>query len=463
MDPSTHSGREIADEIDLEARISPPTATPESSLPGPQTGTPLAGLESSEERIHGRAPTIIRALQHPDYRNFWIGNFLSNIGTWMQNVAEGWLVLQLSNSPFWLGMVGFAATFPVTVFTIFGGVVADRVNKKRLLFTTQTVMMLCAFYLAFSTFFKFISVEQIVIVAFISGTAMALNAPAYQALVPRLLPREDLSNGIALNSAQFNMSRVLGPALGGFAMRLLGIAGNYFLNSLSFVAVLIALTRIDYHDEPKPKEEQARIIDDLRDGFRYVFGDPKMGPMVTVVTVMSLLVFPYISFLPLFARNILNIGEPGLGMLMASSGVGAFIAAAIIAQQRTVKNRGEIIMRAGLCYCVAIIVFALSKIVWLSMLTQFGAGLSMLFMVANVNTSLQHLSSDEMRGRVMAIYATAFLGLVPIGSLVAGALAHRIATPFVIAGMSALALVIFIIVYFAKPELRTPGEATVAS
>lgn len=425
----------------------------ENALAGPPSGTPLEGLDQDHLKPH-TGPALIRALQHPDFRNFWMGNFLSNTGTWMQNVAEGWLVLQLSNSPFWLGMVGFAATFPVTVFTIFGGVIADRVNKKRLIFITQTVMMFCAFYLAIMTWFKRITVVEIVLVAFISGTAMALNSPAYQALVPKLVPREDLSNAIALNSAQFNMSRVLGPALGGYAMRLLGIAGNYFLNALSFVAVLIALSRIDYHDDIEPKANPTPILDDLRAGLRYVFGNPIMGPMITVVTVMSLLVFPYISFLPLFARNVLHVGETGLGTLMAVSGIGAFLAAIIIAQQKSVANRGEVIMRAGIAYCVSIILFALSPIFWFSLLMQFTAGMSMVLMAANVNTALQHRSSNEMRGRVMSIYATAFLGLVPLGSLFAGALGRILHPPYVIAGMSSLALVVFIYIYFAKPEMR---------
>ncbi len=446
------------DPIESIARdnISPPALAAENAVVGPVGGTPLEGIR--EKDFHSSSPMIIRALQHPDFRNFWMGNFLSNIGTWMQNVAEGWLVLQLSNSAFWLGMVGFAATFPVTVFTIFGGVVADRVNKKRLIFVSQSVMMLCALYLAGMTYFKLITVGQIVIVAFISGTAMALTSPAYQALVPRLVPKEDLSNAIALNSAQFNMSRVLGPALGGFAMRLIGIAGNYFLNSISFVAVLIALTRIDYHDEIEKKEVPTRIVDDLRAGFRYVFSHPKMGPMVTLVTILSLLVFPYISFLPLFARNVLHVGEQGLGLLMACSGIGAFFAAVLIAQQSSVGSRGEIIMRAGIVYCASIIVFALSQRFLLSLAMMFISGGAMIFMAANVNTELQHISSNEMRGRVMSIYATAFLGLVPLGSLFAGALGHKLHAPNVIAGMSSLALLLFLYVYVTRPEMRSRGQ-----
>src|ERR1051326_683961 len=189
-------------------------------------------------------PRMARALRHRDFRLFWTGNFLSNIGTWMQNIAQGWLVLRLTNSAFWLGVVGFAASFPILLFALIGGVIADHVNKRKLLMITQSAMMTFAFAMAVLTWLHVINVQTIVLLALGTGIAMSLNTPSYQALVPQLLPREDLTNGIALNSAQFNMSRVIGPTLGGFAMALVGEGGNFFLNGLSFLAVLIALTRI---------------------------------------------------------------------------------------------------------------------------------------------------------------------------------------------------------------------------
>src|SRR4029077_3495820 len=196
-------------------------------------------------------PRIARALRHRDFRLFWTGNFLSNIGTWMQNIAQGWLVLQLTNSAFWLGVVGFSASIPILLFALIGGVIADHVNRRKLLMVTQSIMMLSAFTMAGLAYTK-INVKEIVLLAFVTGIAMSLNTPSYQALVPQLVPREDLTNAIALNSAQFNMSRVLGPTLGGFAMAIVGVAGNFFLNGLSFLAVLIALTRIRYAEPAAP-------------------------------------------------------------------------------------------------------------------------------------------------------------------------------------------------------------------
>ena len=268
-----------------------------------------------------RFPQVARALRNPNFRLFWSGNFLSNIGTWMQNVAQGWLVLLLSgNSAFWLGVVGFAGSIPFLFFTLFGGVIADRVDKRRLLLVTQTVMMLLAFLLASLAWLKVITVWEVAAIAFCNGLAMSMNAPSYQALVPRLVKREDLTNAIALNSAQFNMSRILGPTLGGYAMVLLGVAGNFFLNGLSFLAVLWALTRIDYPQEKRARHES--MLSSLRGGFAYLNSEPQMRVLIWMTAAVSLLGLPFLTFIPYFAKIQLHAGESGLGWLLAASGGG---------------------------------------------------------------------------------------------------------------------------------------------
>jgi len=283
-------------------------------------------------------PRIARALRHRDFRLFWAGNFLSNIGTWMQNVAQGWLVLQLTNSAFWLGVVGFAASFPILLFALIGGVIADHVNKRKLLMATQSAMMLFAFIMAALAYFKVITVHEIVLLALGTGIAMSLNTPSYQALMPQLVPREDLTNAIAINSAQFNMSRVLGPTIGGFAMALVGVAGNFFLNGLSFLAVLIALTRIKYV-EPAVHQE-GHLWEKMKQGFAYVFRHSAMSSLVLMVAIGSLLAIPYLTFVPYFARDVLGSDEPGLGILMACSGAGAFLGAITIAYVTLIRRRG---------------------------------------------------------------------------------------------------------------------------
>jgi MFS family permease len=397
-------------------------------------------------------PRMVRALRNPDFRLFWAGNFLSNIGTWMQNVAQGWLVLELSNSAFWLGVVGFAASAPMLVFTLIGGVIADQVDRRRMMMRTQAAMMLFAFVLAALTWFKVINVGEIVLLAFATGTAMSLMAPSYQAMVPQLVPREDLTNAIALNSAQFNLSRVVGPTLGGFAMAWFGVAGNFFLNGLSFLAVLIALSRIRY--APPAAENSAKMMDRLSEGFRYVLSQRQMTSLITLVGVVSILGFPYLIFMPLFARDVLHVGERGLGLLMAASGVGAFLAATTLAWQGDVKHGGRRVAASAAVFYVAVIAFSFSTNFFLSTLLQMVAGYSMILMVASTNTLLQHLAADEMRGRVMSIYATAFLGFAPVGSLIAGAIAGTVSAPYAIAGMCALGLVCTGFLYGTRKELR---------
>jgi len=399
-----------------------------------------------------RWPQVVRALRHPNFRLFWSGNFLSNIGTWMQNVAQGWLVLTLTNSAFWLGVVGFAGSIPFLLFTLFGGVVADRVNKRRLLLITQSVMMLLAFTLATLTWLKVITVWEVVVLSFLNGMAMAMNAPSYQALVPRLVPREDLTNAIALNSAQFNMSRILGPTLGGYAMAAVGMAGNFFLNGFSFLAVLFALLRIRY-----PEQEQRRhpgYLTSLRQGFGYLRGQPQMLVLVWMTAVASLLAIPFLTFIPFFAKVQLHAGESGLGWLLAASGLGAVLGAVTVAYLGTLRHRGRVVVIAGMFFFASIAGFCYSQSFLLSQGLALVEGYSAILMISSFNVAIQHLSSDEMRGRVMSIYATSFLGLPPLGALMAGEMSRHIPTGHALAAMAALAAVIYIGIYLFSQPLR---------
>ena len=412
---------------------------------------PNAGLAGDEATVI-HFPRIARALRHRDFRLFWAGNFTSNVGTWMQNVAQGWLVLKLSNSAFWLGMVGFASSVPILFFALIGGVIADHVNKRKLLMVTQSIMAISAFAMAFLTWRHWITVDWITLLALVTGIAMSLNTPSYQALVPTLIPREDLTNAIGLNSAQFNMSRVIGPTLGGFAMSLLGEAGNFFLNGLSFLAVIVALTQIHYGQADSPLEGQ--LWRKLKEGFGYVFSHRQMSPLVVLTAVCSLLAVPYLIFIPYFARDVLRTGETGLGILMACSGVGAFFGAATIAHLGNLRRRGFFVVRAGTGFFASIFFFTFSRNFYLSGFLLMCAGYFMITMVATINSLLQHLSDDAMRGRTMSIYSTAFLGLPPIGSLIAGLLSHKFTPSHVIAGMAAMALVGSLTVFAGNVELR---------
>jgi len=439
----------------------------------------------------------------------------------MQNIAQGWLVLKLTNSAFWLGLVGFCSSIPILFFALIGGVIADHVNKRKLLMGTQSAMMTFAFTMAVLTWLHVIRVGTIALLALGTGIAMSLNTPSYQALFPQLLPREDLTNGIALNSAQFNMSRVIGPTLGGLAMAAVGEGGNFFLNGLSFLAVLIALTRINYHDSalagdadvahsndardfnssdadvlaadealfsrrrgaqapgsperadfarsgveaPSPAVEKVKpggiwagrklgIWEKMKEGFRYVAAHSEMSSLILLVSIGSLLAIPYLTFVPYFARDVLHTGESGLGLLMACSGAGAFLGAVTIAWATHLRRRGLFVVRGSLGFCASIISFTFSRNFYLSGFLLMAAGYCMIITIATINSLLQHLAADHMRGRVMSIYSTAFLGFPPIGCLVAGSLSHVFFAPHVIAGMCSLACGGAIAVYVNKEGLR---------
>lgn len=428
----------------------------EQVAPGFGLAAPVAALASSVE-IDGpgedsRFPRMVIALRHRDFRLFWSGNLLSNIGTWMQNIAQGWLVLELTNSPFWLGVVGFASTIPILLLALVGGVIADHMDKRRLLIITQSAMMVFAFTMAVLAWLRIINVNEITLLAMGTGIAMAINTPTYQALVPQLVPRRDLPNAIALNAAQFNMSRVVGPTLGGFAMALVGVAGNFFLNGLSFLAVIFAIKQIRY-GRNAPMEE-GRFWQKLKQGFVYVFRHEEMAVLVGLVAIGSLLAVPYLTFVPYFARDVLRSDARGLGILMACSGIGSFLAAVTMAWQARLHRRGRLVCFAAIGFYSSIIAFTFSRSFYLSAALSMLAGYWLIMMAATLNTLLQHFAEDSMRGRAMSIYSTAFLGLPPIGSLLAGSLSHLISAPHAIAGMTFVALVGTVYLYASRKVLR---------
>jgi predicted MFS family arabinose efflux permease len=414
-----------------------------------QQESALGAMEPASGQVT-RFPQMARALRNPNFRLFWSGNFLSNIGTWMQNVAQGWLVLLLTNSAFWLGVVGFAGSIPFLIFTLFGGVIADRVDKRRLLLVTQTVMMLLAFILAGLAWFKVITVWEVAAIAFMNGVAMSMNAPSYQAMVPRLVKREDLTNAIALNSAQFNMSRILGPTLGGYAMAIFGVAGNFFLNGVSFLAVLWALAHIEYPDEKPARHES--MWSSLRGGFAYLHENKQMLVLMWMTVAASLFGFPFLTFIPYFAKVQLKAGESGLGWLLAASGLGAVLGAMTVAVAGMIRRRGNVLTLSGVVFFLAIVGFCYSQSFALSECLAFVEGYCGITMISCFNVSIQHLSSDEMRGRVMSIYATSFLGLPPLGALLAGELSRHIPTGHALAMMAGLAGILFLGFFaFSRP------------
>ncbi len=421
--------------------IPPSVETPESPVPR----VPLDLLLAPG---HG----WFRALRHGEYRVFWTGNFVSNIGSWMQNVAQGWLVLQLTNSPFWLGLVGFAQQMPALVFSLLGGVIADRTSRRRLLLTTQTTMMLLALLLAVLTTLHWITVRQIVLIAVLAGTTMALNAPTYQAALRDLVPREDTLNAIALNSIQFNLSRVLGPSFAGFAIAGLGIAACFYLNALSYVPLLFVIARVDF------PALQSREVNSLRaemaEGFRYVREHHAIRTLVLLVALVSMFGLPYLVMMPAFARDVLNVGATGLGYLVAAAGAGALLGGVHLAMLKSHRRRGPVVLGAAMIFFAAILLFCLSRKPLLSGLLLAVVGGAMVSSVATVNSLIQTLVPDSIRGRVLSMHTMAYLGFTPLGSLLVGALAEHWGTPAALACSSGFALVVTVAIALAVPAVR---------
>jgi len=381
-----------------------------------------------------------RALRHKEFRIFWTGNFVSNIGSWMQNVAQGWLVLTLTNSPFWLGVVGFAQQVPALFFSLPGGIIADRAGRRKLLMATQTAMMLLALLLAVLVSLQWITVERIVVIAFFAGTTMALNAPSYQAAIRDLVEQEDTLNAIALNSIQFNLSRVLGPSLAGLTIAGLSIETCFYLNALSYVPLLYVLSRTRFPEREEREANSWRA--DLAEGFRYVRSNRTILLLIVIVAMVSMFGLPYIVMMPEFAKNVLHVGPKGLGYLMGAAGLGALLGGVHLASMKPHRRRGPLVLFSATLFFTAILLFCLSQHPALSMFLLAVAGGAVVGSVATVNSLIQTLVPDEIRGRVLSMHTMAFLGFTPVGSLLIGSLAEFWGAPTALAASSGFALVL---------------------
>jgi MFS family permease len=394
------------------------------------------------------------ALRHRNYRLFFGGQLVSVIGTWMQQVAMGWLVYQLSNSAFTLGVVRFLSAIPITLLTLVGGAVADRVEKRRVVVVTESTAMVLAFVLTALVYFKLIQVWQIALLALLEGITDAFDIPTRQSFVVEMVGKDDLMNAIALNSSLFNGARVFGPALAGVLIGIVGVAGCFFLNGLSYIAIVAAYLAMRL--PASTRSERKPIWHETLDAMRYVTGHPVLRAIIALVTIVSLFGWPYSVLLPVFARDVLHTGASGYGFLMAANGVGALVGALTLASLGDSPHKRKLFYGGLFGFCGMLIVFALSKVYWLSAGALAGSGFCMIIFFATANTAVQTRVPDELRGRVMGIYALAFLGLTPFGSLIAGAIARAVSASFAVT----LGAGICILAGFVVLRLTTPRKGT---
>jgi MFS family permease len=362
----------------------------------------------------------LQPFKEKNFSSLWAGAFLSSMGFWVQTVGQSWQVLQLTNSALLLGLVTFAATLPNVVFSPFGGVVADRFDRRHLLIGTQTIYMTTATLLGILTTLHIIAVWQIFLMALINGTFNSAGQPAWQAFIGDLVRREQLKQGIALNSVQFNLSRVIGPALGGISIGLFGIAGSYYLNALSYVAVIIPLI-VMRPDHKQHTNKQQSMWRSLREGLTYVKRRSTLQIILLLQFIIAFLVFPYTTLLPVFARDMFHIGAPGLGFLNAASGMGALTGAILLMLLSQGLEWGRPFLIA-LCVVggLASIAFALSNSVDVSLLILMVLGSCTVMSGIVTNSTLQILTPEEMRGRILSIWIMVAFGLGPFGNLLAG-------------------------------------------
>ncbi len=372
------------------------------------------------------------ALRHRNFRLFFFGQGTSLVGTWMQNVAQGWLVLELTNSPFYVGLVSALGSLPILLVSLPAGVFVDRVNKHRLIILTQTLSLLQALLLAILIWTHSIALWQVAAIAVFLGTVNAFDQPARQAFLIEIASREDLPNAIALNSSAFNAARVVGPSVAGVLIGAVGLAWCYFLNAVSYIAVIWGLLAMRLPPFRRP-EHPGDAFAQFREGARFVWRDRRILALVGMMAVISVFGFPFLVLMPVFARDVLKVGAPGLGFLSASVGVGAVIAAFGLAAFGTRVRKGRILVWSGPIYGAALAAFALTRFFPLALPILAVAGGAMILNNAVTNTLLQTIAPDALRGRVMGFYAFVFLGMAPVGAFQAGWFAEHIGAPATVA------------------------------
>jgi MFS family permease len=360
----------------------------------------------------------------------WAGACTSSIGTWMQKLAQSWLVLKLSNSPFLLGLDSFLGEIAIFALAPFAGVAADRFERRRVLLASQFLQMACAFTLAILFATGTVLIWHILALSFVVGIAQAFGAPAYQSLLPSLVPRENLSNAIAMNSIQFNLARLIGPVLGGWALTTLGAAWCFGLNGLSFVAVVASLLLI--HVPFTAKAQRETVIESMREGFRFISHREGMLPMIAVAFVSTFLGIPIIVFLPVFAKDVYGGDEKTYTILLATEAAGAIAGALLVAARGRRGGLGRDALMGLILLGIFESAFAFSPSLLFASVSLFLGGMALIGSFALLSSQVQLMATDEMRGRVMSLYNVAFRGGMPIGSLVTGALVPHFGAPAIV-------------------------------
>ncbi len=441
---------------------------------------PETGLRGLAGRLRGRVGWryTFASLQHPNYRLWFWGQMVSLFGTWMQQTAQGYFVYELTRSPAYLGLVGFAAGMPAWFFSLYGGVIADRVNRRKALIATQTAMMFLAFFLAAITFMRVVQGWHMVVLAFALGVLNTFEAPIRLAFVPELIPRQDLTNAVALNGIMFNVATALGPAIAGVTYAFFGPGWCFTINGISFVAVIVALLLMRLPPQ-EHAERRAPALVQVREGLRYTMREPVLRTLIGLIAATALFGIAFATLIPAWSVRVLH-GAPTLketqlltwaggafhwvdtsstgatlnGLLLSARGAGALVSALFVASIARFRIKGRLLTLGTFAGPLALLVFAAVRWVPLALLAMFAVGLASILVQNLITALLQNQVDDTMRGRVMGLYSLTFFGTMPLGALWAGALAARIGEPLTVVIGASVSLALAALVYLLVPRLR---------
>lgn len=406
---------------------------------------------------------MLRALRHRNYRLFFGGQLISLTGTWMQQIAQSWLVYRLTRSSALLGLVSFSGQIPVFVLAVLGGAAADRLNRHRIIVSTQTLAMTLAFVLAGLTLTGQVRVWHLFVLAALLGVVNAFDMPARQAFMADMVAREDLMNAIALNSSIVNGARMVGPAIAGAVIAWVGEGWCFFLNGVSYIAVIAGLLMMRRLDAGRAVRSGRSPIGDIADGFRFIRRTAPVLTLLLLIGVVSLTAMPYAVLMPVFADQILHGGVAGLGLLTGASGVGALGGALSLAMRRGVRGLGTWVAVSTFGLGVALLLFAWSRSFWLSAAVLVPIGAAMMVQMAASYTLIQAMVPDHLRGRVMAVYSMMFMGMAPFGALFAGWMADRIGAPRTVAIGGGVAVVAAIAFRLRLPAIRPEARQLIVA
>ncbi len=410
----------------------------------------------------GRPVAAFRAMRHRNFRLFFSGQLISLVGTWMQMVAQSWLIYRLTGSSLLLGTLGFVGQIPIFLLAPLGGLVADRWPRQRVVIATQICSMVLAAVLAALTLSGHIKVWELMVLAMLLGVVNAFDVPARQSFLIEMVGREDLLNAIALNSSMFNGARVAGPAIAGILVAWIGEGWCFFANAVSYLAVIGGLLMMRIK-KVKRVEDSVSPLENMKEGFRFVQHTKPIRALLLLVGLVSVVAMPYTVLMPIFADRILHGGVSAYGMLMGAIGVGAVVSGLTLAMRTELRGLGNIVAYAAIGFGFTLVLFGASRWFWVSFVILVPAGVTMMLQFTATNTLIQAMVPDRLRGRVMSVYSMMFLGMAPVGALLAGALAARIGAPVTVMLGGLTCLIAGTIFKRNWPSLRAPARELIAA